>query len=54
MKLYSHPASPFARKARIIAHELDIKLEMIRPMPCKDPEFRRVNPLGKIPVAGAG
>ena len=26
MKLYSHPVSPFARKARIIAHELGIKL----------------------------
>ena len=29
MKLYSHPVSPFARKARIVAHELGLKLEII-------------------------
>lgn len=50
MKLYSNAASPFARKCRVIAHELGLKLEEIRTLPMQDPEFRRVNPLGKIPA----
>ena len=33
MKLYSNAASPFARKCRVIAHELDIKLEEMRTLP---------------------
>lgn len=50
MKLYSNPVSPFARKARVIAHELGLKLEIIFTNPYEQPEFRRVNPLGKIPA----
>ena len=50
MKLYSNAASPFARKCRVIAHELGLKLEEIRTLPMQEPEFRRVNPLGKIPA----
>ena len=51
MKLYSHPVSPFARKARIIAHELGIKLEIIHIESArKDPNLRQVNPLKQIPV----
>jgi glutathione S-transferase len=50
LKLYSNTASPFGRKAKVIAHELDLKLEIIRTLPTQDPEFRRVNPLGKIPA----
>jgi glutathione S-transferase len=50
VKLYSNAASPFARKCRVIAHELELKLEEIRTLPMQDPEFRRVNPLGKIPA----
>ena len=50
MKLYSNAASPFARKCRVIAHELDLKLEEIRTLPFNDPDFRRINPLGKIPA----
>lgn len=50
MKLYSNPASPFARKCRVIAHELDLKLELIQTKPFEDPDFRRINPLGKIPA----
>lgn len=50
MKLYTNPASPFARKARVIAHELGIKLEEIATAPFQDEMFRRVNPLGKIPA----
>jgi glutathione S-transferase len=50
VKLYTNPASPFARKARVIAHELGIKLEEIHTAPFQDENFRRINPLGKIPA----
>src|ERR1700760_248560 len=50
MKLYSHPVSPFARKARIIAHELDIKLDVIDVQARNDESLRRLNPLKQIPV----
>lgn len=50
MKLYTNAASPFARKCRVIAHEVGIKLEEVRTLPMQDPAFRRVNPLGKIPA----
>ena len=50
MKLYSHPVSPFARKARIIAHELDIKLEVIDVQARNDENLRRLNPLKQIPI----
>jgi glutathione S-transferase len=50
MKLYSHPVSPFARKARIVAHELSLKLEIINLDARNDENFRRINPLKKIPV----
>jgi glutathione S-transferase len=50
MKLYGNAASPFARKCRVIAHELGLKLEDIRTLPMQEPEFRRINPLGKIPA----
>jgi glutathione S-transferase len=50
MKLYGNAASPFARKALIIAHELGLKLEVIKTIPAGNEEFRRINPLGKIPA----
>jgi glutathione S-transferase len=50
MKLYGNAASPFARKCRVIAHELGLKLEEIRTLPMQEPEFRRINPLGKVPA----
>jgi glutathione S-transferase len=50
MKLYSSPASPFARKCRIVARELKIALEEIQTDPWTDENFRHVNPLSKIPV----
>ena len=50
MKLYTNPATPFGRKCQVIAHELGLKLEVIKTLPMQDPEFRRVNPLGKVPV----
>jgi glutathione S-transferase len=50
VKLYSNTASPFGRKCKIVAHELDVKLEVIKTLPMQDPEFRRINPLGKLPA----
>lgn len=50
MKLYSNTASPFARKCRVIAHELGLKLELVPTLPMQDEGLRRINPLGKIPV----
>ena len=50
MKLYSSPASPFARKVRIVAHELGLPLEVLDIATANNEELRRVNPLGKIPV----
>ena len=50
MKLYSHPVSPFARKARVIAHELGLKLEIIDVMARNDESLRRLNPLKQIPI----
>jgi glutathione S-transferase len=50
MKLYSNAASPFARKALIIVHELGIKLEVVKTIPAGNEEYRRINPLGKIPA----
>jgi glutathione S-transferase len=53
MKLYMNPASPFARKARIIVHELnltEVVEEILVPRGGLGEAFRRINPLGKIPV----
>jgi glutathione S-transferase len=51
LKLYGNPISPFSRKAMVIAHELGLKLELIVPTPpYGTPEYRRINPLGKIPA----
>ncbi|MEI9996625.1 MAG: glutathione S-transferase family protein [Rhizomicrobium sp.] len=50
MKLYSHPISPFGRKCKIVAHELDLKLEVIVVDARNDETLRKVNPLKKIPV----
>jgi glutathione S-transferase len=50
VKLYTSPASPFARKCRIVARELSIPLEEIQTDPWTDEDFRRINPLSKIPV----
>jgi glutathione S-transferase len=52
MKLYMNSASPFSRKVRIVAHELDLMrlVEEISVNPAASDELRRVNPLGKIPA----
>ena len=52
MKLYTNPASPYSRKARIVIRELDLTrlVEEINVNPAASDELRRINPLGKIPV----
>ncbi|MFM8332515.1 MAG: glutathione S-transferase family protein [Candidatus Methylumidiphilus sp.] len=54
MKLYYHPASPFARKALIAASLLGIELETqvvnLFAGEGQSPEFLRLNPQGKVPT----
>jgi glutathione S-transferase len=52
VKLYMLPASPFARKARIIARELDLMrmIEEVAVDLADKPAVRKFNPLGKIPA----
>jgi glutathione S-transferase len=52
VKLYYSPNSPYARKARIIIHELNLGA-LVENVPVSlpaDAQFRAVNPLGKIPA----
>jgi glutathione S-transferase len=52
MKLFYSPNSPYARKARVIIHDLDLKArveDVIVSLPA-DAKLRAVNPLGKIPA----
>ena len=42
MKLYTNPASPFARKCRVVAHELGIKLEEINVNARDDESLRAI------------
>jgi glutathione S-transferase len=52
LKLYYSPNSPYARKARIIIHELEMekRVELIAVTLPADAKFRSLNPLGKIPA----
>lgn len=54
MKLYYHPASPFARKPRIAAALLGIDLELafvdLFAGAGQTPDFLKLNPLGKVPT----
>jgi len=50
MKLYTNQASPFARKCRVVAHELSLKLDEIEVLARDDEALRRFNPLKKIPI----
>jgi len=52
MQLFYSPNSPYARKARIIIHELGLKSrveDVVVSLPA-DARLRRVNPLGKVPA----
>jgi len=56
MQLFTSLNSPYARKARIIIHELGLTArveEMIVSLPA-DPKLRSLNPLGKIPTLVLG
>ncbi len=50
MKLYYLPASPYARKCRVIARELQLAVEEIEANPRTSEELRRANPLAKVPT----
>jgi glutathione S-transferase len=50
MKLYSHPASPFVRKCRVVASELNIALDLAETTARDDEGLRHINPLKKIPA----
>ena len=51
MKLLYSPTSPFARKARVVAAEKKLELELERADPyAETSHLFGVNPLGKIPV----
>ena len=50
MKLYYHPASPYARKCRVIARELCVQVDEIFSNAVEDEGLRRLNPLKKIPI----
>ena len=52
MELFYSPNSPYARKARIIIHELDLEPRVRQTavaLPA-DAKLRAINPLGKIPA----
>lgn len=51
MQLLASLTSPFARKLRVIAHELGIAYEWVETAPMEDPEaLKAVNPLVKVPA----
>lgn len=50
MKLYYHPASPYARKCRILARELCLSLDEVFSNPVEDEALRKFNPLKKVPI----
>ena len=50
MKLHSSPATPFGRKAAIVAHEHGIALDMVSVNPFTSDALERLNPVRLIPV----
>jgi glutathione S-transferase len=54
MRLYFHPMSSNARRARMAALQLDVQLELVlvdlAKGEQKSPEFLRMNPNGRVPV----
>ncbi|MGK3959409.1 glutathione S-transferase N-terminal domain-containing protein [Sorangium sp. So ce118] len=52
MKLFYAPTSPFARKVRVTAHELQLgdRIELVLVNPWSDAELRSLNPLAKVPT----
>ena len=54
MKLIDLPHSPFAARVRMLAYAKGIELECVPPEGFRTPEFKRFNPLGKLPVLHTG
>ncbi|KYF72648.1 glutathione S-transferase N-terminal domain-containing protein [Sorangium cellulosum] len=52
MKLYYAPTSPFARKVRVTAHELQLgdRIDLVLVNPWSDAALRSLNPLAKVPT----
>ncbi|WP_437502279.1 glutathione S-transferase N-terminal domain-containing protein [Sorangium sp. So ce1099] len=52
MKLFYAPTSPFARKVRVTAHELQLgdRIKLVLVNPWSDAELRSLNPLAKVPT----
>lgn len=52
MKLYYAPTSPFARKVRVVMHQLGLaqRVELVAVDPWTSEELRRINPLSKVPT----
>lgn len=52
MQLWYAPTSPFARKARVAAHELGLapSLDLVAINPWTDSRLRDLNPLAKVPT----
>ena len=50
MKLYSSPATPFGRKAAIVAREHGIALDIVNVNPFESEELEQLNPIKLIPV----
>ena len=56
MKLYYSPASPYARKVLVMAHEIGLidQIEVVGANPFEDESLRKTNPLGKVPALETG
>ncbi|WP_437549569.1 glutathione S-transferase N-terminal domain-containing protein [Sorangium sp. So ce367] len=56
MKLFYASTSPFARKVRVAAHELQLgdRIELVLVNPWSDAELRSLNPLAKVPTLVLG
>jgi glutathione S-transferase len=52
VQLWYAPTSPFARKVRIVAHELGLadRIELVEVNPWTDERLRALNPLAKVPT----
>ncbi|HEB28976.1 MAG TPA: glutathione S-transferase family protein [Porticoccus sp.] len=54
MKLYSVPHSPFASRVRIQIYAKNLPVEIIAPEGFRTPEYKKVNPTGKVPALDIG
>lgn len=52
VQLWYASTSPFARKVRIAAHELDLdrRIALVETNPWTSPDLRKLNPLAKVPT----